>query len=101
MVLDVTATTDQGEKIFGDSKIYMPQSTTSLDNTMVYGPTKKLGIIRDTSIQPFRAKEETFQVKVSKNAKKVNIRVDLSYQPRPGDVYPIHSVRRTLEIDSH
>jgi len=97
----VTATTDQGEKIFGDSRIYMPQSTTSLDNTMIYGPTKKLGIIRDTSIQPFRAKEETFQVKVSKGIKRVNIRVDLSYQPRPGNVYPIHSVIRTLAIDSH
>ena len=79
----------------------MPQSTTSLDNTMVYGPTKKLGIIRDTSIQPFGAKEETFQVKVSKGTKKVNIQVDMSYQPRPGDVYPIHSVRRTVVMDSH
>jgi len=68
---------------------------------MVYGPTKKLGIIRDTSIQPFGAKEETFQVRVSESAKKVNIRVDLSYQPRPGDVYPIHSVIRTLAMDSH
>ena len=97
----MTATTDEGEKIFGDARIYMPQSTTSLNKTMVYGPTKKLGIIRDTSIQPFRAKEETFQVKVSKSAKKVNIRVDLSYQPWPGDVYPIHSVIRSLEIDSH
>ena len=97
----MTATTDEGEKIFGDSRIYMPQSTTSLDNTMIYGPTKKLGIIRDTSIQPFRAKEETFQVKVSKGIKRVNIRVDLSYQPRPGNVYPIHSVIRTLAIDSH
>ena len=79
----------------------MPQSTTSLDNTMVYGPTKKLGIIRDTSIQPFRAKEETFQVKVSKGIKSVNIRVELSYQPRPGDIYPIHSILRTLAVDSH
>ncbi|MFO7555672.1 MAG: hypothetical protein R6W88_10755 [Desulfobacterales bacterium] len=50
MVLDVTATSDRGKKIFEASKIYMPQSTTSLDSTMVYGPDIKLGIIRDTSI---------------------------------------------------
>lgn len=96
----MTATTDQGAKIFGTSRIYMPQSTNSLNETMVYGPTKKLGIIRDTSIQPFRAKEETFQIKISKGIKRVNIQVDLSYQLRPGDVYPIHSVIRTLAMDS-
>lgn len=98
MVLDVTATSDRGKKIFEASKIYMPQSTASLDNTMVYGPDIKLGIIRDTSIQPFSPKEETFDIKIPETVKIVNIEVGLSYQLRPGDVYPIHKVIRKVTI---
>lgn len=87
--------------IFEASKIYMPQSTTSLDSTMVYGPTKKLGIIRDTSIQPFSSKAETFDIKIPDTVKDVNIVVSLSYQPRPGDVYPIHRIAKKISVGPH
>jgi len=99
VVLDVTATDNKRNKIFEASKIYMPQSTTSLDNTMVYGPDKKLGIIRDTSIQPFASKEETFEIKVPDIVKDVNVTVSLSYQPRPGDVYPIHLILKKVSVE--
>jgi hypothetical protein len=99
VVLDVTATSDQGLKIFETSRIYMPQSTTSLDNTMVYGPDKKLGIIRDTSIQPFEPKTESFEIKVPETVKLVNVVVSLSYQLRPGDVYPIHWIVKKVPIE--
>ncbi len=78
----------------------MPQSTTSLDNTMVYSPTQKLGILRDTSIQPFAAREEYFEIKVPETVKTVNIEVGLSYQLRPGDVYPIHKMIRKVTVDN-
>ena len=78
----------------------MPQSTTSLDTTMVYGPTKKLGIIRDTSIQPFSPKMETFDIKLPKTVKDVTVVVSLSYQPRPGDVYPIHRVEKKVSVET-
>jgi hypothetical protein len=100
VVLEVTATSDQGKKIFETSKIYMPQSTASLDKTMVYGPDKKLGIIRDTSIQPFAPKEELFEIKVPGPIEKVNVEVNLSYQLRPGDTYPIHRIVKKLSIEA-
>ncbi|MGA8181569.1 MAG: hypothetical protein WB792_16025 [Desulfobacterales bacterium] len=78
----------------------MPQSTTSLDNTMVYGPDKKLGIIRDTSIQPFASKTESFEIKVPEAVKIVNVVVSLSYQLRPGDVYPIHRIVKKVSPGS-
>lgn len=65
---------------------------------MVLGPDKKLGIIRDTSIQPFAPKEESFEIPVSKDVKGARITVQLSYQPRPGDVYPIHSVTKSVNF---
>jgi len=95
----VTATDNKGKIIFETAKIYMPQSTTSLDNTMVYGPDKKLGIIRDTSIQPFASKEETFEIKVPGIVKDVNVAVSLSYHLRPGDVYPIHLFVKKVPIE--
>jgi hypothetical protein len=101
VVLEVTATSDQGKKIFETAKIYMPQSTNSLDRSMVYGPTEKVAIIRDTSIQPFRPKEESFAIKVPGDIGKVNVEVTLTYQPRPGDIYPIHKVKREILIESY
>jgi hypothetical protein len=98
VVLDVTATNDQGHKIFATSRIYMPQSTTSLNNTMVYGPDKKLGIIRDTGIQPFASKTESFEIKVPEAVKIVNVVVSLSYQLRPGDVYPIQRIVKKVPV---
>ncbi len=96
MVLDVTAENESNEKIFETTRIYMPQSTDSLDSAMVLGPEKKLGIIRDTSIQPFAPKEETFEIPIAKDVKGLKVTVQLSYQPRPGDVYSIHSISKSV-----
>lgn len=67
---------------------------------MVYGPDKKLGIIRDTSIQPFASKEEIFEIKVPESVKSVNVVVNLSYQLRPGDIYPIQRIVKKVPIES-
>ncbi|MDQ1335381.1 MAG: hypothetical protein QG552_2331 [Thermodesulfobacteriota bacterium] len=96
MVLEVTITDEMNRTLYEKNKVYMPQSTDSLNNAMVYGPTHKLGIIRDTSIQPFAAKTETFEASMPEGIGKVRVNVELSYQPRPGDVYPIH--HKTVEL---
>ena len=96
MVLDVTIKDHMNRTLYKSNKVYMPQSTDSLNNAMVYGPTHKVGIIRDTSIQPFAAKEETFEASIPEDIGMVRVNVDLSYQPRPGDVYPIH--HKTVEL---
>jgi len=97
VVLDVTIRDEMNRTLYAKRKVYMPQSTDSLGNAMVYGPTHKLGIVRDTSIQPFAPKTETFQASMPEGIGKIRVNVDLSYQPRPGDVYPIH--HKTVELD--
>ena len=97
MVLDVTIKDDMNRTLYKTNKVYMPQSTDSLNNAMVYGPTHKVGIVRDSSIQPFVPKTETFEACIPKGIGKVRVNVDLSYQPRPGDVYPIH--HKTVELE--
>ncbi len=98
MVLEVTASGQKGEKLFKVSKIYMPQATDSRDCIMMLGPDKKLGLIRDTSIQPFAPKEETFEIPVPKDMEEVLVDISLSYQPRPGNVYPIHSLQKKVVL---
>lgn len=66
---------------------------------MVLGPENKLGLIRDTSIQPFAPKEETIEVPLPHSLRDAIIEVNLSYQPRPGNVYPIHKVVRNVSLD--
>lgn len=99
MVLDVTANSPDGKKIFQTFRNYAAQATDSRSTEMVLGPEKKLGFIRDTSIQPFAPKEETFEVPLPIGLRDAVIEVSLSYQPRPGNVYPIHKVTRNVSLD--
>ena len=96
MVLDVTAGDLNGKKIFQMSKIYMAQATDSRSNHMVLGPDKKLGFIRDTSIQPFTPKEETIEIPLPEGVTDVDLEIRLWYQPRPGDICPIHDIKRSV-----
>lgn len=96
--MDVTTKTHDGKELFKDSKIYMPQATTCRDEKMVYGAHKKVGYIRDTSLQPFKPTEETFEIKLPEDVKTVEVTLELSYQPWPGNVYPIQSVKRSVTL---
>ena len=77
----------------------MPQATDSRSIQMMLGPDKKLGLIRDTSIQPFAQKEETMEIPLPKGVTKAVIEVQLTYQPRPGNIYPIHTVVRNVSLE--
>jgi len=65
---------------------------------MVLGPENKLGMIRDTSIQPFAPKEETIEAPLPPGVRDAIIEVNLSYRPRPGNSYPIHNVVRKVSL---
>ena len=95
----MTASAPDGKRIFESSRIYMPQATDSRSNQMMLGPDKKLGLIRDTSIQPFAPKEETMEIPLPPGVTKAVIEVQLTYQPRPGNIYPIHKVVRNVSLD--
>ena len=76
----------------------LPQATDSRSPLMALGPDKKLGLIRDTSIQPFAPKEETIEIPVPKGIPAILVDINLSYQPRPGNSYPIHSLQKKMVI---
>jgi hypothetical protein len=99
VVLDVTARDLDGKEIFQTAKFYMAQATDARSNHMVLGPDKKLGLIRDTSIQPYAPKEETFEIPLPAGIRDAVIEVNLSYQPRPGNVFPIHKMVRKVNLE--
>lgn len=76
----------------------MPQSTDSRNSVMVFGTDRKMGIIRDTSLQPFTPKEETFEIPVAKEVKAVKLTVRLVFSLRQGEDYPIHSVTKNVTL---
>lgn len=95
----MTASSLDGKGIFRTSRSYFAQATDSRSSEMVLGPEKKLGFVRDTSIQPFAPKEETIEVPLPAGLRDAVIEVSLSYQPRPGNIYPIHKVTRNVSLD--
>lgn len=67
---------------------------------MALGPDKKLGLLRDTSLQPFRPKEETFEIPVPKGINEITVAVRLTYQPRPGNIYSLQTISRQVRMDT-
>jgi hypothetical protein len=100
VVLEVTATAPNGQKLFEGSKFYMPQAGDGRSPIMALGPDKKLGLLRDTSIQPFRPKEETFEIPIPKGINEITVAVRLTYQPRPGNIYPLETISRKVQMDT-
>lgn len=96
----MTAKTKDGKEIFNASKIYMPQSPAyGRGDKMAYGPFRKSGMLRDTSLQPGQTRTETFEIKfpyedVKKDekttvrnimAKEMDVTVKLMHLPAGGD----------------
>ncbi len=94
----MAASTPDGKTFFRADKIYMPQAGDSRGSQMVLGPDKKLGLLRDTSIQPLAPKEEVFEIPLPPAAQGGQVEVSLRYEPRPGNVYPLHTITRTASL---
>ena len=118
----MTAKIKDGQEIFRDSKIYMPQSSTSrgdIADVMVYGAHFKMGIMRDTSLQPLQTRLETYEITfpfedVEKEkgkprvreikAKEMDVTVELRYQldPAIGEIgkrsFIIYNTTKTVSV---
>jgi hypothetical protein len=77
VILEVIAKNKDGQEVFYDYKIYMPQSPAyGRGDKMVYGPHRKSGMLADTSLQPGQWRTEKFEIKfpyedTEKDGKKV------------------------------
>ncbi|MDP2166987.1 MAG: hypothetical protein Q8J64_01510 [Thermodesulfovibrionales bacterium] len=97
--MEVTAKTKDGKEVFADQKVYMTQATSSKDEKMIYGAQWKVGYLRDTSLQPYKTRDESFEIKLPEGVRTVDVTVELTYQLFPGDKIPIHTVTKEVTLD--
>lgn len=98
MVLEAAAHDQNGKELFKEQRIFMPQCTDSLGPAMVLGPDRKLGLIRDTTLQPFKPKRENFVIPLKKPCQELTVRVKLYYELRPGQDIPLHGWEQKLPV---
>ena len=96
----MTAKSVDGKELFKDERNYHPQATSCLNEKMVYGAQNKSSYVRDTSLQPFETKAETFEIKLPEGVRAADVTVDLFYEVQnPENRVPIHKVTRRVSLD--
>ncbi|MCJ7593522.1 MAG: hypothetical protein MUO52_01970 [Desulfobacterales bacterium] len=96
----MTAKTLDGEKIGTQTRYYHPQATNEKNSKMLYGAQIKVANIRDTSIQPYQTKAESFEFVLPESIRTVDITVDLSYYlGNPDQRYELHRITRKVTLD--
>lgn len=100
MVLEVTTKSVDGKEISKDERNYNPQATSCLNEKMVYGAQNKASYVRDTSLQPYESKNETFEIKLPEGVRTADVTVELNYEIHvPENKVPIHKVTRRVTLD--
>jgi hypothetical protein len=99
VVLEVTAQSG-GKEIYRAEKHYHTQATTCRDNKMIYGAQFKTQYIRDTSLQPYQIKDETFEINLPAGIRAADVSVALIYEiNKPGNKIEIHRVNKQVSLD--
>lgn len=82
------------------SRHYHPQATNELNSKMLYGAQVKAANIRDTSIQPYRTKEDSFEFILPEGVRTVDVTINLAYDVvNPEMRLNIHQVTRRVSLD--
>jgi hypothetical protein len=67
---------------------------------MLYGAQWKTSYIRDTALQPYEEKAETFEIPLPEGVRTVDVEVQLNYEiNKPANTAPIHKVTRRVSLD--
>jgi len=100
MVLEATIKTVDGEVIDMQSRHFHPQATNEMEPKMLYGAYVKTANIRDTSIQPYRTKEEDFKFILPAGVRTVDLDILLTYEVVTPDMrYDIHKLTRRVTLE--
>jgi hypothetical protein len=100
VVLEVTAKTADGKEVYKTERHYHPQATTCRDNVMKYGAQWKTQYIRDTALQPYDTKEESFEIFLPEKVRAVDVTVTLTYEiNKPDNKIEIHKFTKQVSLD--
>jgi hypothetical protein len=100
VVLEVTATTEDGKEVYNTERHYHTQATDCRTNKMLYGAQVKTQYIRDTALQPYETKAETFEIFLPEGVRTVDLMVSLRYEiNKPDNFIEIAKVTRKVSLD--
>ena len=104
MVVTAKSADGKFEKTFETH--YHTQASTCRDEKMAYGAQNKSSYIRDTSLQPFQTKAESFEFdlpvddKGAPTIRTVDVTVELIYEiQNPDNKFTITKVTREVSLD--
>ncbi|MBF0320135.1 MAG: hypothetical protein HQL01_10090 [Nitrospirae bacterium] len=97
-LLKVKVTAKDGKELFNETKYYFPQKKRGDSvNTVVFASLRKLSLMRDTALQPFKTNEETFEVKLPKEVEDATVEASLILVIEPGvkeSIYDLGSFKK-------
>ena len=100
MVLEVTANTEDGKEVYNTERHYHTQATDCRTNKMLYGAQVKTQYIRDTSLQPFETKDESFEIFLPEGVRTVDVTVSLRYEIwKPDHMIEIARIDKKVLLD--
>jgi hypothetical protein len=100
VVLEVTAKTKDGKEVYNSEKHYHTQATDCKTNKMLYGAQVKTQYIRDTALQPYETKAESFEIMLPEGVRDVDVIVSLRYEiNKPSNFIEIAKVTRKVSLD--
>ncbi len=98
--MEVTAKAPDGKEIFRDERHYHTQATNCLNEKMAYGAQNKTSYVRDTALQPFKSKDETFEIKLPEGVRTVDVTVEMNYEIQaPDNKVLIHKITKKVTLD--
>lgn len=96
----MTAKTADGKEVYNTEKHYHTQATDCRTNKMLYGAQVKTQYIRDTALQPYETKAETFEIFLPEGVRTVDLTVSLRYEiNKPDNFIEIYRVERKVSLD--
>jgi len=100
VVLEVTAKTGDGKEVYNTERHYHTQATDCRTNKMLYGAQVKTQYIRDTALQPYETKAESFEIFLPEGVRTVDLTVSLRYEiNKPDNFIEIDKVTRKVSLD--
>lgn len=94
MVLDVTAKTEAGTKVFSHQRVWQEIGVDLHGDQRVKAWEIKNTI--DLALQPRRTHTETLTIPLPEGTRAAEIEAVLSYQHRPGEEFVVHRVTRRV-----
>jgi hypothetical protein len=83
--VNVVVKSKDGKEIFNETKYYMPQKKLGYsENKMVFASLRKLSLMRDTALQPFKTNEENFEIKLPAGIEDAVVEASLKLVVEPG-----------------